>query len=187
MQNQGKETYKDYLVRTVTEEIGKVFEDKMEKARRELKVMEYEEVLSKTEEILKNYKKLSDHMILTEQDKEELKNETIEYHDKEIERIMTGLFSEDEIYLESLLKSKYQTELLFDFINRVLNEYLQDDSQDKLEVRKRMILKELYINGQKQSEFINDNYEVDRTFYKDKERLIKDLAPYFFGVKGLDI
>ena len=29
MQNQEKETYKDYLVRKVTEEIGKVFEEKM--------------------------------------------------------------------------------------------------------------------------------------------------------------
>lgn len=56
MQNQEKETYKDYLVRKVTEEIGKVFEAKMDQAKKELKEIQYEDALSKTEEILKNYK-----------------------------------------------------------------------------------------------------------------------------------
>ena len=93
---------------------------------------------------------------------------------------MTGLFSEDELYLESLLKSKYQTKLFIDFINRVINNYLSGDTRDKIETRKRNILKELYIKGQKQSEFIYNNYEVDRTFYTDRDKLIKDLAPYFF-------
>lgn len=180
MQNQEKETYKDYLVRKVTEEIGKVFEAKMDQAKKELKEIQYEDVLAKTEEILKNYKKLSEHIILTDEEKESLKDETEEFHSKELESIMTGLFSEDEIYLESLLKSKYQTKLFIDFINRVINNYLNGETKDKIEIRKRIILKELYIKGQKQSEFIYDNYGVERTFYTDKDKLIKDLAPYFF-------
>lgn len=180
MKNQEKETYKDYLVRKVTEEIGKVFETKMDQAKKELKEIQYEDVLEKTEEILKNYKKLSEHIVLTDKEKESLKDETDEFHNKELENIMTGLFSEDELYLESLLKSKYQTKLFIDFINRVINNYLNGETQDKVETRKRNILKELYIKGQKQSEFIYNNYEVERTFYLDKDKLIKDLAPYFF-------
>lgn len=183
MQNQEKETYKDYLVRKVTEEIGKVFEEKMDQAKKELKEIQYEDVLNKTEEILKNYKKLSDHIVLTDEEKESLKDETTEFHNKELESIMTGLFSEDEIYLESLLKSKYQTKLFIDFINRVIDNYLNGETTDKIEIRKRIILKELYINGKKQSEFIYDNYQVERTFYTDKDKLIKDLAPYFFRHK----
>ena len=183
MQNQEKETYKDYLVRKVTEEIGKVFEEKMNQAKKELKEIQYEDVLNKTEEILKNYKKLSEHIVLTDKEKETLKDETDEFHNKELENIMTGLFSEDELYLESLLKSKYQTKLFIDFINRVINNYLNGETQDKVETRKRNILKELYIKGQKQSEFIYNNYEVERTFYLDKDKLIKDLAPYFFRYK----
>lgn len=180
MQNQERETYKDYLVRKVTEEIGKVFEAKMDQAKKELREIQYEDVLNKTEEILKNYKKLSEHIVLTDKEKETLKDETDEFHNKELESIMTGLFSEDELYLESLLKSKYQTKLFIDFINRVINNYLNGETQDKVETRKRNILKELYIKGQKQSEFIYNNYEVERTFYLDKDKLIKDLAPYFF-------
>ena len=183
MQNQEKEAYKDYLVRKVTEEIGEVFANKMDQAKKELKEMQYEEILNKTEEILKNYKKLSEHIVLTEEDKEILKNETEEFQNKQFENIMTGLFSEDEIYLESLLKSKYQTKLFIDFINRVFDNYLKCEINDKIEARKRIILKELYIKGKKQSEFIFEYYEVERTFYTDKDKLIKDLAPYFFRYK----
>ena len=183
MLNQEKEAYKDYLVRKVTEEIGEVFANKMDQAKKELKEMQYEEILNKTEEILKNYKKLSDHIVLTEKDKEILKNETEEFQNKQFENIMTGLFSEDEIYLESLLKSKYQTKLFIDFINRVFDNYLKCEINDKIEARKRIILKELYIKGKKQSEFIFKYYGVERTFYTDKDKLIKDLAPYFFRYK----
>jgi len=77
--------------------------------------------------------------------------------------------------------------MFLDFINRVFNEYLSLKTNDKIEIRKRNILTELYIKGMKQSEFIYRFYDVDRTFYSDKDRLIKDLAPYFFGIKGLNI
>ena len=63
---------------------------------------------------------------------------------------------------------------------KVKQEIINGETQDKVETRKRNILKELYIKGQKQSEFIYNNYEVERTFYLDKDKLIKDLAPYFF-------
>ena len=83
MQNQAKETYKDYLVRKVTEEIGKVFEDKMDQAKKELKEIQYEDALSKTEEILKNYKKLSEHIVLTDTEKETLKDEGLKVDSKQ--------------------------------------------------------------------------------------------------------
>ena len=124
---------------------------------------------------------------ISDKDKEEIINESKEYHNKELESIMTGLFSEDELYLESLLKSRYKTKMLLDFINKVIEHYLHEKTKDKIEIRKRNILQHLYIEGMKQSEFIYNYYEVDRTFYTDKDKLIKDLAPYFFGIKGLNI
>ena len=149
--------------------------------------MNYKSVLEGTEEILKNYKKLKDHITLTKQEKEELLGVTKEYQDKQLESIMTGLFSEDELYLESLLKSRCKTKMFMDFIDGILENYLKNKSNDKIEIRKRNILKHLYIEGMKQSEFIYKYYEVDRTFYSDKDRLLKDLAPYFFGIKGINI
>lgn len=187
MQKPKQETYKDYLVRTVTEEIGKAFEIKIEEVKKELLEMDYKVALESTEEILKNYKKLKDHITLTKQEKEELLGETKEYQEKQIESIMTGLFSEDELYLESLLKSRCKTKMFIAFIDGIFERYLNVKSNDKIEIRKRTILKELYIKGAKQSEFIYKYYEVDRTFYTDKDRLLKDLAPYFFGIKGINI
>ena len=178
MQSPEKERYKDYLVRKVTEEIGNLFSIKMDEANNQ-------QIPEKT--YLENYNKLEKHVVLTDEEKIELINESNAYHNKQIENIMTGLFSEDEIYLESLLKSKKKTKMFLDFINRIFNEYLSIKTNDKIEIRKRNILTELYIKGMKQAEFIYRYYEVDRTFYSDKDRLIKDLAPYFFGIKGLNI
>lgn len=182
-----QETYKDYLVRKVTEEIGNVFAQKMDEARKELQDIDYKVALENTEEILKNYKKLKDHITLTDEEKQELLGETKEYHDREIESIMTGLFSENELYLESLLKNRCKTKMFLDFIDGVLRNYLHSNNKDKIEIRKRIILKKLYMKGMKQSEFIYKYYDVDRKFYTDKDRLIKDLAPYFFGIKGINI
>lgn len=183
---QEKENYKEYLVRKVKEEIGKIFEQKMDEAKNEILNIEYKTVLHNTEEILKNYKKLIEHIKLAN-DKDNILIETREYYNKEIESIMTGIFSEEEVYLESLLKSRYKTKMLLDFIDKVFNYYLQIKTDDKIEIRKKKILQEIYINGVKQSKFIYDNYDTERTFYTDKEKLIKDLAPLFFGVKGINI
>lgn len=186
MQNK-EETYKEYLVRTVTEEISKVFERKMEEAKQEFNDINYKSALVNTEEILKNYKKLKDHITLTDEEKRELIGETEEYNNKYLEGIMTNLFSENELYLESVLKNRCKTKMFLDFIDGVIRNYLNNKSNDKIEKRKRIILKEMYMKGRKQSDFIYEYYEVDRTFYTDKEKLIKDLAPYFFGIKGINI
>lgn len=187
MQKTEKETYKDYLVRKVTEEIGTIFSQKMEETKRELKDIDYKLALENTEEILKNYKKLKEHITMTDEEKKELLGETQEYHNKQIESIMTGLFSENELYLESLLKNRCKTKMFLDFIDGIIRVYLNNKNNDKIEKRKKLILKELYVKGRKQSEFIYEFYEVDRTFYTDKDKLIKDLAPYFFGIKGINI
>ena len=73
MSSQEKESYKDYLVRTVTQEIGNIFNQKMDEARRELKDINYKLALENTEEILKNYKKLKDHITMTDEEKNTLK------------------------------------------------------------------------------------------------------------------
>ena len=79
MQNSEKETYKDYLVRKVTEEISNVFKQKMDETKKELLEINYKVSLENTEEILKNYKKLKDHITLTKQEKDKIRNGTDNY------------------------------------------------------------------------------------------------------------
>ena len=73
------------------------------------------------------------------------------------------------------------------FIGKAITRYLENNDDDYVEQRKRKILKEIYVDGKKQSEFILENYDSERTFYSDRTKLIKDLAPYFFGIKGIEI
>ena len=138
MSSREKESYKDYLVRTVTQEIWNIFNQKMDEAKRELKNINYKLALENTEEILKNYKKLKDHITMTDEEKKELLGETQEYHDKQIESIMTGLFSENELYLESLLKNRCKTKMFLDFIDGILQAYLKNKVMTKLKKERKL-------------------------------------------------
>ena len=95
--------------------------------------------------------------------------------------------TESESYLKSLLRSRYKTRALICFIDKVIENYLRAETNDDIEIRKRKILKEIYIEGVNQTDFIYKNYDTDRTFYRDRTKLIKDLAPYFFGIEGIEI
>lgn len=49
---------------------------------------------------------------------------------------MTGLFSEDELYLESLLKSRCKTKMFMDFIDGILEGYLKIKVMTKQKLEK---------------------------------------------------
>lgn len=182
-----KEAYIDYLVRKVSEGVCKIFDEKIKAAKENFINIEYETTIEKTEEILKKYKQLKEHVEFTDINKEDLEDESYESHNKEIEQMMTEIFYESESYLKSLLRSRYKTKAFVCFIEKAINRYLENDDEDYIEQRKRKILKEIYVEGKKQSEFVYENYDSERTFYSDRTKLIKDLAPYFFGIKGINI
>lgn len=182
-----REAYINYLVRKVSEGVIAVMDEKIEQLKNEYINIEYKTSLEKTEEILKTYKKLKHHIELTKFEKDELNEETKESHNEEIQQMMTEIFSESESYLKSLLRSRYKTRALICFIDKVIENYLKTETNDDLEIRKRKILKEIYVEGINQTNFVYENYDNDRTFYRDRTKLIKDLAPYFFGIEGIEI
>lgn len=182
-----KEAYIDYLVRKVSEGVSNVIDKKIETIKSEILNLDYKHTLEKTELLLTKYKELKKHVEMSEFSREEIQDETYESYNQEIEQMMTEVFSESETYIKGLLRNRYKTKALILFIEKILNDYLEQKTYEPVELRKRKILKELYIEGGKQTEFILNNYDLDRTFYKDKTRLIKDLAPYFFGIKGIEI
>ena len=87
-----KEAYIDYLVRKVSEGVCKVFDEKIEAVKDNFINIEYETTIEKTEEILKKYKQLKEHVEFTEINKEDLEGESYESHNKEIEQMMTEIF-----------------------------------------------------------------------------------------------
>ena len=75
MQNSEKETYKDYLVRKVTEEISNVFKQKMDETKKELLEINYKVSLENTEEILKNMKEGENMLAVVEMMRKEAEKE----------------------------------------------------------------------------------------------------------------
>lgn len=146
--------------------------------------VQYGVALDKTEELLKRYKSLSEHVKNIDITEEELK----EAEETQIRQVMKNLFTDDELYFEKLYKSKINTEILVKFLEKVFKTYKEEciGSTSLPEIRKRDLLERYYIQGVPQQEILLD-YPSQKTFYKDRKDLIEDLAPRICGVFGLQI
>lgn len=146
--------------------------------------VQYGIALDKTEELLKRYKSLAEHVNNIDITEEELK----EAEETQIRQVMKNLFTEDELYFEKLYKSKINTEILVKFLEKVFKTYKEEciGSTSSPEIRKRDLLERYYIQGISQQEILLD-YPSQKTFYKDRKDLIEDLAPRICGVFGLQI
>lgn len=141
-----------------------------------------EERLQKTEAILNSYKRLKDFI------------DTINFTDKEyktmetqqIKSIMKNNFTENETFLERIYKSKINTETLVSFLTRIFNDYIDEktDSRVIADIRKAQLLKEMYMEGIKPAE-IKLGYSSPKTYYKDRDELLEELAPRLLGIYGI--
>jgi len=166
------------LVQSVKKEIEQMVEDNF------YDDVQYEIAIEKTEELLKRYKSLSEHIKSIDITEEEIK----EAENTQIRQVMKNLFTEDELYFEKLYKSKINTEILVKFLENVFKTYKEEciGSTSSPEIRKRDLLDRYYIQGISQQEILLD-YPSLKTFYKDRKDLIEDLAPRICGVFGLQI
>lgn len=146
--------------------------------------IQYGIALDKTEELLKRYKSLSDHVKNINITEEEIK----EAEETQIRQVMKNLFTDDELYFEKLYKSRINTEILVKFLEKVFKAYKEEGLglTSAPEIRKRDLLDKYYIQGIPQQEILLD-YPSQKTFYKDRKDLIEDLAPRICGVFGLQI
>lgn len=141
-----------------------------------------EERVQKTESMLNGYKGLKDFV------------NTVNFTDKEYEKmeiqqikeIMKNNFTENESFLERVYRSKVNTEILVNFLTTIFDDYIDEkmDSRVIADIRKAQMLKEMYMEGIKPSE-VKLGYSSPKTFYKDKEELIDELAPKLLGVYGI--
>ena len=119
---------------------------------------------------------------------------TVNFTDKEYEKmeiqqikeIMKNNFTENESFLERVYRSKVNTEILVNFLTTIFDDYIDEkmDSRVIADIRKAQMLKEMYMEGIKPSE-VKLGYSSPKTFYKDKEELIEELAPKLLGVYGI--
>ena len=116
------------------------------------------------------------------------KSDIKEAEESQIRQMMKNLFTDDELYFEKLYKSKANTEILVRFLENIFRAYKEESvgSTSLPEIRKRNLLENYYIQGLTQQEVLLD-YSSQKTFYKDRQELIEDLAPRICGVDGLKI
>lgn len=166
------------LVENTKKEVGQIIQDNF------YEDVQYKMALCKTEELLKRYKSLTEHVKSIELTEEEIK----EAEETQIRQVMKNLFTEDESYYEKLYKSKINTEILVKFLEKIFENYKDEGigSTSMAEIRKRNLLDRYYIQGIPQQEILLD-YPSQKTFYKDRKELIEDLAPRICGVFGLQI
>ena len=171
-------------------EVEKIVEEILEKkqnqiaenALQEIRNKWNEERLQKTESFLNSYKKLKDFI------------DTINFTDKDykamerqqIKDIMKNNFTDNETFLERVYRNKVNTEELIQFLTHICNNYIDEktDSRVIADIRKAQLLKEMYMDGVKPSE-IKVGYPSPKTFYKDRDELLDELAPKILGVYGI--
>lgn len=166
------------LVQNIRKDVLEIIEDNF------YDDVKYEIVLDKTENLLKSYKSLREHVNNIKITNQDIK----QAEETQIRQMMKNLFTEDELYFEKLYKSKANTEILVRFLENIFRAYKEEciGSTSLPEIRKRDLLENFYIQGLSQQEILLD-YPSQKTFYKDKKDLIADLAPRICGVDGLKI
>lgn len=174
------------FIEEITELVENILDERKdittEDVFQEIKNKWNEERVQKTESMLNGYKGLKDFI------------NTVNFTDKEYEKmeiqqikeIMKNNFTENESFLERVYRSKVNTEILVNFLTTIFDDYIDEkmDSRVIADIRKAQMLKEMYMEGIKPSE-VKLGYSSPKTFYKDKEELIDELAPKLLGVYGI--
>lgn len=174
------------FIEEITELVENILDERKdittEDVFQEIKNKWNEERVQKTESMLNGYKGLKDFVnTLNFTDKEYEKMEI-----QQIKEIMKNNFTENESFLERVYRSKVNTEILVNFLTTIFDDYIDEkmDSRVIADIRKAQMLKEMYMEGIKPSE-VKLGYSSPKTFYKDKEELIDELAPKLLGVYGI--
>lgn len=153
----------------------------------------YKNILNKTLEVLETYKILKDYV--EHEEKNNLTIETLKNVEKEkIQNFMIASFVEDieDINYEKLFKQTKETKIFLEMVTNIFKDYTKDlqkrnvDRKNKIKFeRKIKIVEDYYMKGRPLSE-ITSMYENERSFYYDRDEIIKELAPRLFGIHGVN-
>lgn len=177
--NQDINEFLEHIREIIKEEISKI----------DIRKITYDKCINNTVVILENFKTLKQ---FTEQvENVKFSQEEIDQaKEKELEKMMKEVFSNREIYLESLYKKHLQTRLFLNFLENTFKEYIKETEismKPKSEL-KIAILSEVYIEGKDIKQFLYEhNLGYGRTFYYARNELYEEMALRMFGIYALKI
>lgn len=142
----------------------------------------YDRRLHNTELLLRNYINIKEHATNAVYTENEL---TI----NELKETMDDASDLDNIYINSILKTKKRTAIMIDNINKAIDYYnMKCISSKKEDVQRRIqVVKLLYIEGKTPCEVAEKLFVEAKTVGRAKKEAIKDIAPLLFGIDGIDL
>lgn len=170
------------IMKMAAEAGAKAAIDKYNQEKQERLKTRYDRRLRNTEILLRNYRTFVVH-----------KNEAVYSSSKAVE-ILDELDSyefEDEMYVESIKKSRERTAIIVTHVDKMLNvfRFMCDSNPRPEESRKYKTIYALYIDEkQKTPEEICTEMSVNqRTLYRDRKAGIQFLSGLLFGIDGIKL
>lgn len=170
------------VMKMAAETGAKAAMDKLNQEKIERLKTRYDKRLRNTEVLLRNYRAFVIY-----------KNDAVYSSSKAIE-ILDELDSyefEDEMYVESIKKSRDRTAIIVSHVDKMLNvfRYMCESNPRPGEARKYKAIHALYIDEkQKTPEDICTELSVNqRTLYRDRKSGIQFLSGLLFGIDGVKI
>jgi len=105
------------------------------------------------------------------------------------EQLEEDIFVDNEIIINSILKSKRRTEIMINHIKSCLDYYINSGRMSKnIEIQRRVEAVELiYIKKMKHNEAADYLHVDPRTFRRDRKKAVEELAVIFWGVDGIKL
>lgn len=161
----------DRIIATVKEELNPV---KREDKR-------YKNKLHNTKLLLKNYSKFKEHCDSAQfTAKNLIDNELLDMLEDD---------SNDQVYIQSILRTKERTAIMLNHIKNVLDYYtfLAEKNNDNANARRCKALHYMYIDKMKLEQIADALNINERTVWKDVNRAVEEISPLLFGIDGLKL
>jgi hypothetical protein len=97
----------------------------------------------------------------------------------------------DDLYIESIKKSKERTAVIIEHIKKMMSiyRYMSNKSKKPEELRRYNIICKMYTSSVEATvEELSAEFHIDnRTVYKDVDKAVETLAALIFGIDGLKV
>lgn len=141
----------------------------------------YDRRLRNTDLLLKNYTNFVEHCENAVYTKQQLDDFNIIDLMDELED-----YGED-IYIETISKSKVRTAIIIKHIETIFNfyEFQANKSNDEALKRRQKVIEAIYVDKKKQHDVAEELYISTKTVKRDKALAIKEISSLMFGVDGM--
>jgi hypothetical protein len=155
--------------------------DRLGREKEERRKGRYDRRLRNTDLLLKNYKTFIAHCkTAVYTSKQLVGNNAVDILD-EIED------SDDEVYIQSIMRTKERTAIIVKHIKRVLEYYRYISKKDSELERRCNVVFGIYIDRKTYRQLAEELYCSTKTIERDRKESIEELSVLIFGVDGLKL